>query len=335
MMKYRKMSAVPPADINTALVLSGGGAKGAYQVGVIKQLFKMNINFDLVTGSSIGALNAALLSEFIHRGMSKEEICISLEKAWLGFHHFMSPNWLDFLKNIFSPLAISSIYTNKYVKKVIKKYIPVNRSFSDYKECQLSVTGTNLSRWNLEIFDFNSSTPVVDAVLASMSYPAAFPAVNINNDFYIDGGALSNAPLKESIQWGSRNIYMVFLRPLSMIKGKEPGTEDSKYSALEVVEEFLDMSANRLMYGDLKRAEKINQVINLLNKYQHQLPRSFVREIRQLYGLKYKEGKRVIKIVQIAPEKVLRPPGLSGFDQKEAIKEIIRRGEEDTRAVFS
>ncbi len=332
MMKYRKLS-TEPSDINTALVLSGGGAKGAYQVGVVKQLYEMGISFDLISGTSIGALNGALMSEFIHRGLSSQEMCIRLEKAWLGFQKFLSINWSGFFRNILSPSKIPSVYTNKYIKKTLYKYIPANRRFSDYTKCQLSVTGTNLSCRELQIFDFNSKVPVVEAVLASMSYPVAFPAVNIDGDIIIDGGALSNAPLKEAIQWGARNIYLVFLQPLKMEKGKILDAGED-YSALEVVGEFLDMVANRLMYGDLKRAEQINQVINLLNKYQHRLPKNFVREMRQLYGLKYKGGKRVIEIKQISPGKVLIPPGLRGFQQQNAIKDIIKKGEEDTKAVF-
>ncbi len=332
MMKYRKYSA-EPSDIHTALVLSGGGAKGAYQVGVIKQLYAMNIQFELITGTSIGALNGAMLAEFIHKGMSGRDICVRLEKAWLGFHRFLSINWSGFFKNILSPSKIPSVYTNKYIRKTLYKYIPTNRKFSDYTKCQLSVTGTNLSTNELQIYDFNSKVPVVDAVLASMSYPVAFPAVNIDGDIIIDGGALSNTPLKEAIQWGARNIYLVFLRPFKMEKGKILGIAED-YSALEVVGEFLDMATNRLMYGDLERAEQINQVIRLLNKYQHNLPKNFVREIRMLYGLKYKDGKRIVEIRQISPGKVLNPPGLKGFKQKNAIKDIIRRGVEDTKAKF-
>ncbi len=332
MMKYRKLSA-EPSDIHTALILSGGGAKGAYQVGVVKQLYDMNISFELITGTSIGALNGALLTEFIHKGMSTNDICTRLEKAWLGFQRFLSINWSGFFRNILSPSKISSVYTNKYIKKTLYKYIPSNRKFSDYTKCQLSVTGTNLSTKELQIFDFNSTVPVVDAVLASMSYPVALPAVNIDGDILIDGGALSNAPLKEAIQWGARNIYLVFLQPLKMEKGKVLDV-DADYSALEVVGEFLDMATNRLMYGDLKRAEEINQVIRILNKYQHSLPKNFIREMRHLYGLKYKEGKRLINIKQISPGKVLSPPGLRGFKQKSAIKDIIQSGEEDTKAEF-
>ena len=56
---------------------------------------------------------------------------------------------------------------------MLSYYIPAERRFSDYRECQLSVTATNLTRKCGHIFDFNSEVPVVEAVLASMAYPVA------------------------------------------------------------------------------------------------------------------------------------------------------------------
>lgn len=332
-LKYRKIGQ-EAADINTALVLSGGGARGAYQAGVIRQLLKMGISFDLLVGSSIGALNAALLAEFIYNKLDRREIAGLLEEAWYSFRNFLTLNCPGFINNLFCPFRIPSIYTNREIRRVLSYYIPAERRFSDYRECQLSVTATNLTRKCLHIFDFNSEVPVAEAVLASMAYPVAFPAIRIGGDYYVDGGALSNAPLKEAIQWGAREIYLVFLRPMEMII-RGAYDEESYYPALKVIEELLDLATHHLMYGDLKQAEKINKVIDLLNRYQHRLPHGFVREIQELFGLKYGRGKRVINITRIAPAVPLDPPGLSGFRNIKAIKRIMEQGEEDARTALS
>ena len=318
-LKYRKIGQ-EAADINTALVLSGGGARGAYQAGVIRQLLKMGISFDLLVGSSIGALNAALLAEFIYNKLDRREIAGLLEEAWYSFRNFLTLNCPGFINNLFCPFRIPSIYTNREIRRVLSYYIPAERRFSDYRECQLSVTATNLSRKCLHVFDFNSEVPVVEAVLASMAYPVAFPA-------------LSNAPLKEAIQWGAREIYLVFLRPMEMII-RGAYSDESFYPALKVIEELLDLAAHHLMYGDLKQAEKINKVIDLLNKYQHRLPPGFIREMQELFGLKYGRGRRIINITRIAPAVPLDPPGLRGFRKTKAIRRIMRQGEEDARAVL-
>ncbi|MFW5971890.1 MAG: patatin-like phospholipase family protein [Bacillota bacterium] len=336
-MKYRFMSD-QPADLETALVLSGGGAKGAYQAGVIRKFLKMGIRFELVVGSSIGAVNGVLLAEFIQTGMDIREICCRFEEIWLSLDGFLSLDWLGFLRNVFTPINIPSIYDINVVRRILSLYIPRNRYFSDYTKCQLSVTGTNLSKRKLTIFDFNSTVPVIDAVIASMSYPVAFPAVEIAGDFYIDGGALSNAPLKEAVEWGVENIYLVFLRPLDVIENGKKGNENREengYSALEVVGEFFEMASNKLMYGDLKKAEYINQLINLLNEYQHRLPVNFVKKLHKLNGIKFGEGKKIINITKVAPHETLEPPGLSGFRNKKAIRKIMKMGEDDASKVFS
>ena len=83
-MKYRKLpdGTRVKRPIKTALVLSGGGAKGAYQVGVIEELLNRGIGFDLVTGSSIGAFNGALLAEFLkERDTAPGQ---KLEKIWIN-----------------------------------------------------------------------------------------------------------------------------------------------------------------------------------------------------------------------------------------------------------
>ncbi len=322
--------------VDTALVLSGGGAKGAYQAGVIKGLLKLGLKFKLVTGSSIGAFNGALMAEFINNGYSNREIGEQLERVWFGVDRFLTINWSGFLRNLYDLGKIPSIFTNRMVRKVLYDNIPKERYFSDYTRCQLSVTGTNLNKKDLRVFDYNSSVPVVEAVLASMAFPLAFPAVKIEGEYYIDGGALSNAPLKEAILWGAQNIYIIFLTPLNIIEGRDISQlEKGEFSAVETIEDFIDLASNKLMYGDLERAEQINNLIRLLNRYNGSLPPGFYKELSNLYGLKFGDGKRIIRIKKIAPEVVLEPPGLAGFKARNVLKKLIEKGERDARKVFN
>ena len=335
-MKYRKKKGKKQkAGVKTALVLSGGGAKGAYQVGVIEELLDRGVKFDLVTGSSIGAFNGALLAEFINSGLSNQQIIQRYNQIWREVKDFLRLNWSEFFKYFFTPFKVSSLFTNKFMKKILKKYIPENRIFSAYNKCQLSVTGTNLNDYELEVFDFNSRTPVNKAVLASMAYPGALPAVNINNDFYIDGGTLNNAPLKEAILWGAKLIFVVFLTPLKTISGPDHPQEDKKYfSALDVLGNLMDLATDKLMYGDLKNAVKINKLIKLINQYEKDLPPDFLDKICELYGLKSGDDKRIIQTIHIAPEEFLEPPGVMGFDKSEALKKLINVGKKDTGLIL-
>lgn len=337
-MKFRKKGEKKEkrkAPVKTALVLSGGGAKGAYQVGVIEELLKKGIKIDLITGSSIGAFNGALLAEFINKNMSSTEIEKNFNQIWKKIRYFLKINWQGFLENILTPLDFPSLFTNKILERLVEKYISADRHFYDYTDCQLSITGTNLSNYEMETFDFNSNIHVNKAILASMAYPGALPAVNIKGDYYIDGGVLNNAPLKEAILWGATSIYVVFLTPLSTISGPDhPQENKDKFSALDVIGNLIDLATDKLMYGDLKTAGKINSLIKLLNNYRKQLPDDFFEEICQLYNLKSEDEKKIIKTVTIAPDNFLKPPGVMGFSNSEALKNIIDKGKSDTRNVL-
>ncbi len=331
-MKFRQTGA-KGRPVRTAFVLSGGGAKGAYQIGVIKELLRQGIIPDLVTGSSIGAFNGALLSEFIFLQLKQRDLIRRLEEVWQQVDDFLTLNWSGFLRNFNDPFNIPSVFTNKAITRVLIDYIPEGRQFSDYIDCQLSVNGTSLDKRDKHVFDFNSTIPVNKAVLASMSYPVAYPSVNIDGDFYIDGGLLDNAPLKEAILWGAQRIYAIFLTPLSIIEGGEKSRKEknSEYSALEVIDTLIDLITNQLLYGDLRNAEKINRLIRLIDRYEKELPSEFLDQLCDLYGLKSGDGKRLIRIKKIAPANVLKPPGTMGFDEEEILMELIVKGEEDAR----
>ena len=241
-------------------------------------------------------------------------------------------NWSGFLKNIATPLKLPSIFSNKNIKSLLRKHIGVDRSFSDYTDCQLSVTGTNLDRKTKTVFDFNSETDVVNAVLASMAYPVGLPCMKLGEEKYIDGGVLDNAPLKEAILWGAKQIYLVFLNPLSVIETEvkdELIEYDSDFPAWKVIDELIDLASNNLMYGDMKRAKKINQLLRLIDLYEGELPDTFLSQLYDIFGLKRGEGKRIVNIIKIAPDNILDPPGTMGFGQKQVIKELIKRGKKD------
>jgi len=169
-----------------------------------------------------------------------------------------------------------------------------------------------------------------------MAYLVAFPAININNNFYIDGGALNNAPLKEALLWGAKRIYLIFLTPLSVIEGGEgKDEEDDSYSALEVIDSFIELTSNKMMYGDFKNAEKINKLISILNKFQGNLPEDFLKDINNLFGLKKGDGKNIVKIIKFAPENILKPPGTIGFNKNEILRKLIIKGQKDAKKILN
>jgi NTE family protein len=158
--------------MKTGLVLSGGGARGISHIGVLKALQESNIRVDCISGTSTGALVAALFSY----GYSPEEILETVIKT-----------------KIFSSLRPAFTWTGlaKITKlhELILKLMPED-SF-DALKIPVTVATTNLNKGKAEYFTHGQLIPVV---LASCCVPVIFAPVDFNGQLYVDGGITDNLP---------------------------------------------------------------------------------------------------------------------------------------------
>jgi NTE family protein len=105
------------AKHETVLVLQGGGGLGAYECGVYKALEKHGIEFDIVAGTSIGAVNAAIIA-----GSNDESSAKTLEKFWFLLAERITPSFLaDNVRAIFSSMIVS-LYGNKNAFEPVWRY---------------------------------------------------------------------------------------------------------------------------------------------------------------------------------------------------------------------
>lgn len=192
---------------NFGIVLSGGGAKGAYQVGVLTYLselefFKKGPKY--VGGVSIGSINAAAIAQH-----SRSDFTLSidnLEKFWIkdvastkDILHFRFPKYISgFWKmSFYKTTKIENIFNNRIDIDAIRK-----------SDINLEVSAVNMS--NGEIRSFNNQDPfLMKGIMASSAYPFAFPPVKIQDSFYIDGGVRDLTPLKRAINYGVDNIICI------------------------------------------------------------------------------------------------------------------------------
>lgn len=108
---------ITPANHETVLVMQGGGALGAYECGVYKTLDKHGIEFDIVAGTSIGAVNAAIIAGGRDRSSAK-----TLEKFWISLSERINPSFFaDNVRDIFSSI-FASFYGNKNAFEPVWRY---------------------------------------------------------------------------------------------------------------------------------------------------------------------------------------------------------------------
>lgn len=193
-----------------AVVLSGGGSKGSYQIGVWKALRKLHIKYDIITGTSVGALNGALMVQNnYHKAINLwkkvnmellfgDEATDSKEAKDI-FNMYKN----NFLKNGGMDVKNLEDVINKYLNKNLFykskiKFGLVTVNVSDKKAIQLSK-------------DKIPSEHLTDYLMASASCYPAFQAKDIKGNKYIDGGFFDNLPINLAIELGADEIIAVDL----------------------------------------------------------------------------------------------------------------------------
>lgn len=178
------------------VVLSGGGSKGIAHAGVLKLLEEKEIHPTQMAGTSAGAIVAALYSF----GKKPEEI-LEFFKSIYFFH------WKHF--TLKKPGIIDSDSFKSYFKAI----------FGDYKigdlKIPLQITATDLVKGKLKVF--SPDTLVVDAILASSSFPGVLSPYEINGKMYSDGGILNHFPTN-LLEGRCDSIIGVYVSPIQNIE---------------------------------------------------------------------------------------------------------------------
>lgn len=196
------------------LVLSGGGYRGIAHAGAIKAFEEFGIVPDYISGTSAGALVGALYAA----NYSPKEIVTFFKKVRIfevGRFARNKPGWVD---------------TDTF-RSFLLSYFPEN-NFIGLKK-KLFVTTTDLLSGKIQVL---SSGNLIDALLASASFPGVFSPVTISNGFYADGGILDNFPI-DPIK-NCTKLYGVYVSPVSTMK-----ISDFKHS-YDVVNRALHLRMN-------------------------------------------------------------------------------------------
>lgn len=301
--------AQPTVPIN-GLVLQGGGARGAYQVGALKAIAEIlgrrRNPFPVITGASVGAINAAPLaaaaSDF-RFGVAQ------LEKLWRGLRcdkifqthpsaiAASSARWLwtiafgglglgdpvallnnaplgELLAREFDPEMLSRTLKSGAVKGLAV-------SASSYRAGS-SVTffqgGEGESEWDRARRFGRRAKIDARHLLASSALPFVFPAVEIDGAYYGDGALRLSAPLSPAIQLGADRLVVIGARDKAV---PPPNHETEEYPSIgEMTGHALDIIFNDDLDVDIERLERINRVVGAMDKSESD--RLGLKEIRMI-----------------------------------------------------
>jgi NTE family protein len=230
-----------------ALVLQGGGALGAYQVGVYEALAQAKCEPNWISGVSIGAINSALIAgNPPERRLARLEefwSMISARKIWhytpdgdfyrdlrnqtsammamaLGQPGFFKPRTLNpWLQPIGSEHALS-FYDTAELKQSLERLCDFDLINNGQR--RLSVGAVNVRTGNFVYFDSQKQRIEPEHIMASGALPPALPAVKIEGEYYWDGGIVSNTPLQYLLDQEEHQSSLVFQVDLFSARGALP-----------------------------------------------------------------------------------------------------------------
>jgi NTE family protein len=296
-----------PADIGqVVLVLQGGGALGAYQVGVYQALHEAGIEPDWVIGTSIGAINASLIAgndmadrlsrlrEFwsrvqqgpFHQAMAPLPLFGGLVANWLtvagGIPGFFKPNPFAFA-GLHIPLSAGSaaFYSTEPLERTLNELVDFTRV--ERHAVRLTVGAANVRTGEMCYFDSRDRQVNAKHVIASGALPPAFPAVRIDGDLYWDGGILSNTPVEAVFDDYPRRSSLVFVVHLWNPDGSEPET------IWQVLNRQKDIQyASRAVSHTARQKQQLHRLRHVISELVKQIPEQLRQtpEVRSLaeYG---------------------------------------------------
>ncbi|MGH7537974.1 MAG: patatin-like phospholipase family protein [Gemmatimonadales bacterium] len=277
-----------------ALVLSGGGARAAYQVGVLAALAERlpELEFPILTGVSAGAINTIYLAAHpgplaaAVDGLRAEWHALTAERVFRGRSGSLlrsAAGWAlsTLLGRRTRPTLVRGILDTQPLREFLGATIDVrgieaNIMAGRLRAAALSATSIT-SGWSVSFVQGTSDAPTwerasrkgvrgpltLEHVMASAAIPILFPAVPLAGEFYCDGGVGQGAPLAPAIHLGARAVFVIGMK--TRWKGQEPVAVATQYpSAAEVAGLLLGTIFQDQLEADADRLARINRLLAAL-----------------------------------------------------------------------
>ena len=339
------------SSVRRALVLAGGGARGAYQVGMLQELvLNRGLDFQIIRGVSVGALNAAFLAQAPSKSDSLSELRTKVEilrKVWM--------EEIEGARSVYGKRegllglagGADSLYSLDPLKQLIKKNVSLKAlrmSGRNFAVGTVSLISGTYKEWNPTDRHF------VEKILASASIPVVFPYVDLktDKDVLVDGGVRNITPLSSAFDANPDEIYILLTSRLIRKGSVFPasGVMEHAYSqwsdnwlgtkikGLDVLKRCVEILTDEVYLEDIRGALQWNEMaegVIELDQIQakHSIPDEVNRAIQKVVRKMTKLGKRYAPLFVLAPREWYGEEN----DATEFTPPLIRRAIEHGRAV--
>ena len=283
----------------TALVLSGGGARAAYQVGVLKAVCELlpqhkTVPFPIICGTSAGAINATVMAGYASRfkiGIKR------LEHVWANFHSAqiyrsdikgMTANSLRWLANLFRKrnpdVPSPSLLDNSPLRELLSQVVPFKDISSAINQGDLYAVSVTCSGYTSgESISFFEGHAEIDAwhryrragartriqlqhLMASSAIPMVFPAVKINREYFGDGSVRFMAPISPALHLGATRVMIIGVDPVRNIEKQR--VESKGYPTIaEIAGHVMDSVFLDSLDSDMERLTRINSTLSKIPEH--------------------------------------------------------------------
>jgi NTE family protein len=297
-------------QIRTALVLPGGGARGAFQVGVLKAIAELMPRgspnpFSILSGTSAGAVNSVVLASRAERLRSA---VAELEHVWGNFHcdHVYRTDHLTMLKSSLHWLASivlggwlvgtpKSLLDNTPLRELLSRNVRFPRiqdaiEAGDLEALAVTAAGYASAR-STTFFEAHAKhegwqrtrrlgerTDLhLDHIMASIAVPMIFPPVRIGDEYFGDGAMRQATPLSPAVRLGADRILVIGIRDETGGKPAHIAAEPPSFA--QIAGYMLDTLFMDGLYSDLERITRVNELLDAVPEGQRSESLSPMRPI--------------------------------------------------------
>lgn len=301
-----------------ALVLSGGGGRGAYHVGVLQFLDEHDWWPDVIVGTSIGAVNGAALAS----GHSAK----SLRALWKRLK-------TDKVQKVnLNPLSHTSILDTTPLRETLVEdgWLRFERINASEPEVDLRITATEIKNGKLHVFgnspdarksDMIQTDITLDHILSSCSIPIVYPYTAVQDADYWDGAILANTPLGAAIDAGATEIVVVLMTPYEEQSQQTPEWKGGLMSAVNMMLDWVLLSS---FQAEMRIFRNVNKWVLL----QEEIDRLRGSDTGETGGKIFVEEPIIISPTALMPLKQI----ISYTD--EGHERLFRLGYEDARRAW-
>lgn len=272
-------------------VLQGGGALGAYQAGVYQALHEAGVEPDWVIGTSIGAINGAIIAgnnekdrlgklqqfwdRVAYRGLIEatrfcpgvENSILNLATLMQGIPNFFGPNpgaWHGL--HVHLGVERAGYYSTDPLRGTLSSLVDFD--YLNERHMRLTVGTVNVVSGRMCYFTNRDIALGLEHVMASAAIPPAFPAVRIEGEAYWDGGVYSNTPLEAVLDDNPRRSSVIFAVQMWPSEGPEPET------LWQVMGRQRDIQYSSRAESQLARQTQIHRLRHVIRELEKYIPES-------------------------------------------------------------